>query len=121
MVDYAQVTTQAGGWASCMTWSWLVVASAGWRPPVIWLIGGYGVLVLEARDRLGGRTWWKRFADTDHHAEMGGTWFDEGTQLNIAREIEWYSLPTVLSPAGQGFRVSLGGRSLARYDQPVAL
>ena len=82
---------------------------------------GYRVLVLEARDRLGGRTWWKRFADTDHHAEMGGTWFDEGTQLNIAREIRRYSLPTVLSPAGQEFRVSLGGRSLARHDQPVPL
>ena len=58
---------------------------------------GYRVLVLEARDRLGGRTWWKRFADTDHHVELGGTWFDEGTQLNIAREIKRYSLPTVLS------------------------
>ena len=80
---------------------------------------GYAVLVLEARDRLGGRTWWKRFAGTDHYTEMGGTWFDEGTQLNIAREIKRYSLPTVLSPAGQEFRVSLAGRSLARPDQPV--
>ena len=50
---------------------------------------------------------------------MGGTWFDEGTQLNIAREVRRYSLPTVLSPAGQAFRVSLGGRSLARSDHPV--
>ena len=83
--------------------------------------GGYRVLVLEARDRLGGRTWWKRFGDTDHFTEMGGTWFDEGTQHNIAREIKRYSLPTVLSPAGQEFRVSLGGRSLARPDQPVPL
>ena len=81
--------------------------------------GGHRVLVLEARDRLGGRTWWKRFGDTDHHTEMGGTWFDEGTQHNIAREIKRYSLPTVLSPAGQEFRVTLGGRSLARPDQPV--
>ena len=39
--------------------------------------------------------WWKRFADTGHHAEMGGTWFDEGTQFNIAREIKRYSLPTL--------------------------
>ena len=81
--------------------------------------GGHAVLVLEARDRLGGRTWWKRFAGTDHYTEMGGTWFDEGTQLNIAREIKRYSLPTVLSPAGREFRVSLAGRSLARPDQPV--
>ena len=81
--------------------------------------GGYRVLLLEARDRLGGRTWWKQFAGTDHHSEMGGTWFDEGTQLNIAREIRRYTLPTVLSPAGRAFRVSLGGRMLARSDQPV--
>ena len=80
---------------------------------------GCSVLVLEARDRLGGRTWYKRFPGADHRTEMGGTWFDEGTQLNIAREIQRYSLPTVLSPAGQEFRVSLGGRSLPRPDQPV--
>ena len=29
--------------------------------------GGHAVLVLEARDRLGGRTWWKRFAGTGRH------------------------------------------------------
>ncbi|MYG97930.1 MAG: FAD-dependent oxidoreductase [Acidimicrobiaceae bacterium] len=81
--------------------------------------GGHAVLVLEARDRLGGRTWYKQFPGTGHRNEMGGTWFDEATQLNIAREIQRYSLPTVLSPAGQEFRVSLCGRSLPRPDQPV--
>ena len=80
---------------------------------------GHSVLVLEARDRLGGRTWYKQFGDTGRRTEMGGTWFDEPTQLNIAREIQRYSLPTVLSPAGQEFRVSLCGRSLPRPDQPV--
>ena len=80
---------------------------------------GHAVLVLEARDRLGGRTWYKQFGGTGHRNEMGGTWFDEATQLNIAREIQRYSLPTVLSPAGQEFRVSLCGRSLPRPDQPV--
>ena len=80
---------------------------------------GHPVLVLEARDRLGGRTWYKQFGDTGRRTEMGGTWFDEPTQLNIAREIQRYSLPTVLSPAGQEFRVSLCGRSLPRPDQPV--
>lgn len=80
---------------------------------------GYGVLVLEARDRLGGRTWYRRFADTDHWTEMGGTWFDEGTQRNIAREIERYSLSTVLSPAGRELRMTLSGRRLERGEQPV--
>ncbi len=45
---------------------------------------GHSVLVLEARDRLGGRTWYKQFGDTGRRNEMGGTWFDEPTQLNIA-------------------------------------
>ncbi len=82
---------------------------------------GYRVLVLEARDRLGGRTWYRRFADTAHRVELGGTWFDEGTQRNIAREIERYSIPTVLSPAGQELRVTLSGRRLERHEQPVPI
>ncbi|MXY76030.1 MAG: FAD-dependent oxidoreductase, partial [Acidimicrobiia bacterium] len=59
------------------------------------------------------------FGDTDPYTERARTRIDHCTQHNIAREIKRYSLPTVLSPAGQEFRVSLGGRSLARPDQPV--
>jgi monoamine oxidase len=80
---------------------------------------GYQVLLLEARDRLGGRTWYRPFAGTGYSIELGGTWFDEQSQLNIAREIRRYALPTVLSPACEDVRFVLGGRSLAREEQPV--
>lgn len=80
---------------------------------------GVGVLVLEARDRLGGRTWYRPFADTDFHIEMGGTWFAQEAQRNIAAEISRYSLPTVLSPAGRELRSVLDGRMLTGADFPV--
>lgn len=80
---------------------------------------GIGVLVLEARERLGGRTWYRPFADTEVHVEMGGTWFAEEAQRNIAAEISRYSLPTVLSPAGRELRSVLDGRMLTGADFPV--
>jgi monoamine oxidase len=80
---------------------------------------GYQVLLLEARDRLGGRTWYRPFASTGYSIELGGTWFDEQSQINIAREIRRYGLPTVLSPTCTDIRSVLGGRSLAREEQPV--
>src|SRR6201996_4706594 len=36
---------------------------------------GASVAVLEARDRLGGRTWTNRFPDTGEMVELGGSWF----------------------------------------------
>ena len=62
---------------------------------------GCGMLLFKARDRLGGRTWGKRFVGTEPLTEMGGIGFDEGTQFNIAREIERYSPRAVLSPASK--------------------
>ncbi len=80
---------------------------------------GRSVLVLEARDRLGGRTWYRPFADTDRPIELGGTWFAEEAQLNIAEEIQRYSLPTILSPAGRELRSSFGGTLFTGEDFPV--
>lgn len=36
---------------------------------------GASVVVLEARDRVGGRTWTSRFPDTGERVELGGSWF----------------------------------------------
>ena len=80
---------------------------------------GHRVLVIEARDRLGGRTWYRPFADTDRPIEMGGTWFAEEAQRNIAREIARYAIPTVLSPEGRELRSHLGGRLLRPDERPV--
>ena len=53
---------------------------------------GSRVTVVEARDRLGGRTWTRRMAGTDVEAEFGGTWFTRKLQPAIAGEIERYGL-----------------------------
>ena len=80
---------------------------------------GRSVLVLEARDRLGGRTWYRPFADTDHRVEMGGTWFAEECMPFQAAEIARYDLRVDQSPVGTVFRASLDGRLLAGSDVPV--
>ncbi|MEU8708438.1 NAD(P)/FAD-dependent oxidoreductase [Streptomyces sp. NPDC048565] len=50
---------------------------------------GGRVLVLEARDRIGGRTYADSFAG--HQVELGGTWV-EATQPHIGAELERYGI-----------------------------
>lgn len=64
---------------------------------------GQSVLLLEARERLGGRTYYRQLADTDRKVEFGGTWIDTETYTCTAREIERYQLPIVLSPDTESF------------------
>ena len=47
---------------------------------------GRSVLVLEARDRVGGRTWYKQDALDGLALEMGGTWIDPSHRL-VHREV----------------------------------
>ncbi len=44
-------------------------------------------MLLEARDRLGGRTWYRHLPGTDVMAEYGGTWFFLDTQTALGDEI----------------------------------
>jgi monoamine oxidase len=53
---------------------------------------GHRVIVLEARDRLGGRTWTGTLPGTDVRVEWGGTWVHAGTQRAVAAAIERYGL-----------------------------
>ncbi|HET6712997.1 MAG TPA: NAD(P)/FAD-dependent oxidoreductase [Actinomycetota bacterium] len=48
---------------------------------------GRSVVLLEARDRLGGRTWYRQIPGTGVMAEYGGTWFFPETQTALAEEI----------------------------------
>ena len=57
---------------------------------------GVSVLLLEARDRLGGRTW-TRPSELGKNLEIGGTWV-HWTQPHIWAEIARYDLPLVSSP-----------------------
>lgn len=57
---------------------------------------GASVVVIEARDRLGGRTW-TRESDLGKDLDFGGTWV-HWTQPHIWAEIGRYDLPLVSSP-----------------------
>lgn len=73
---------------------------------------GDRVILLEARDRLGGRVYYDRFADTDEFIEFGGNWFAPAYQPLIAAEIERYGLGIAHSDAGTAQRTLSGGRLL---------
>jgi monoamine oxidase len=64
---------------------------------------GRSVVVLEARDRLGGRTWYREIPGTGVMAEYGGTWFLPHAQRALAAEVERAGVqlnePTVASSA----------------------
>ena len=66
---------------------------------------GRSVTVLEARDRLGGRTW------TDHRLgldiELGGTWV-HNLQPHVYAELTRYGLSTTPSPVPERFLVATG-------------
>ena len=53
---------------------------------------GRRVIVLEARDRIGGRTWYREIPGTGVMAEYGGMFFSRSTQPYLAREIERYGV-----------------------------
>ena len=50
-------------------------------------------MLLEARDRLGGRTWTRPFNGDGPPVEVGGTWFTP-EQVEVPRELERYGLST---------------------------
>jgi monoamine oxidase len=56
---------------------------------------GQRVLVLEARERIGGRTWHKSWLGTG--LELGGTWV-HWTQPYVWRELNHYGIGTIPSP-----------------------
>ncbi|MDN3460712.1 NAD(P)/FAD-dependent oxidoreductase [Rhodococcus sp. APC 3903] len=60
---------------------------------------GTSVVVLEARNRLGGRTW-TRPSDLGKTLEIGGTWV-HWTQPHVWAEIARYDLPLVSSPVAE--------------------
>jgi len=53
---------------------------------------GHRVVVLEARDRIGGRTWYRQIPGTDVWAEYGGMFISRATQPSLAAELTHYGL-----------------------------
>jgi monoamine oxidase len=81
---------------------------------------GHAVLVLEGRDRLGGRTWYKPFRSTSKRIEFGGTWVAPRWQPHVGAEIKRYSAELIESPVPSEFAWSLGGElSTAPSPLPV--
>ena len=84
------------------------------------LVGsGRRVIVLEARDRLGGRTWFKEIPGAGVGVEYGGMFFSRATQPNLAREIERYGIrvtPSIAEPASMAWV-----RGTERAEGPTAL
>jgi monoamine oxidase len=61
---------------------------------------GRTVLLLEARDRLGGRVWTRPFRGRDELIELGGTWVATKVHPFVAEEIDRYDLKLVVSHGG---------------------
>ncbi|SFN61395.1 flavin monoamine oxidase family protein [Mycetocola miduiensis] len=70
---------------------------------------GHSVLVLEGRDRLGGRTWYKHFRGKEKALEFGGTWIAPDQQRYVKAEIERYGLELFQSPTYDKFGWGIGG------------
>ena len=64
---------------------------------------GRRVVVLEARDRIGGRTWYREISGTGVWAEYGGMFFSRATQPHLAREIERYGVAVTPPPEPEVF------------------
>ena len=78
---------------------------------------GRSVVILEARDRLGGRTWYRPFAGTEHGVELGGTWFSLSRQPPLAEEVDRYGVRVVPAATRLCARWHTGG--VTRHGLPV--
>src|SRR6201996_4732044 len=77
---------------------------------------GRAVLLVEARDRLGGRTWYRPFLDGEQQVEFGGTWLRPSPSCrHVWGEVERYGLDLIQSPDPHAFASYVGGR---RIDGP---
>lgn len=59
---------------------------------------GKHVLILEARDRIGGRAYYRHFADTSFSIELGGNWVDPDGNMALMAEVERYGVQLAESP-----------------------
>ena len=78
---------------------------------------GRGVVLLEARPRLGGRTWYRPFAGMDVEVELGGAWFSLARQPQLAEEADRYGVSVVPVPDRRRRRWFTGG--VRRRGRPV--
>ncbi|MGW0953496.1 flavin monoamine oxidase family protein [Streptomyces sp. NPDC001212] len=84
---------------------------------------GYKVVLLEGRDRLGGRTWYKDDALPGYSFELGGTWV-HWFQPHVYSEITRYGLELVetigVSAPELAATVAGGKQSIRPYEEVAA-
>jgi monoamine oxidase len=87
---------------------------------------GRRVVVLEARDRIGGRTWYREIPGTGVMAEYGGMFFSRATQPNLAREIARYGAAVLPGTEPEVFawihgdRRAEGAQAIERLQKQLA-
>lgn len=82
---------------------------------------GKSVLLLDANDRIGGRTWYKEFGDLDHKVEFGGTWVVPEHQPHIKAELDRYGHELVDSPSPTRFAYDIAGvKSTGPFPIPIS-
>ena len=84
------------------------------------LEAGHNVVVLEARDRAGGRTYSSTFPGTDVVIDLGAEWFDPQRHHYMAAEVDRYGARFVEADKGGANRWYLDGR-LGEGDEPDSL
>jgi monoamine oxidase len=70
---------------------------------------GHRVLVLEARDRIGGRAFYGQFPEAGRSVELGGAWFDAAWQTPMREEAERYGVEIADATPYQTTRWFTGG------------
>ena len=70
---------------------------------------GYGVLTLEARDRIGGRAYYDVFPEAGCSVELGGAWFDADHQTPLREEADRYGVAITEATPYQATRWFTGG------------
>ena len=81
---------------------------------------GRSVLLLEARDRFGGRAWAAPFTGDGRLVELGGGWFDTRLQRPLREEVERYGVRVVPAPSFGSARWYTGGELRSGFPVPAA-
>jgi monoamine oxidase len=79
---------------------------------------GRSVLLLEARARIGGRTWTKPSRELDQSIEMGGTWIRREHQPHMKAELERYGIGVSSSPSPEEYAWDLDGEIIKGFPIP---
>lgn len=93
---------------------------------------GRSVVVLEARDRIGGRTHYGRLGELDQQVEFGGGWAVPACQPNLAREAQRYGLQYEQGPVPSNCvwhfegttrhgKAPLSAEELPRFERAMSL